>query len=177
MAELDEEDEEEDGEDPEQPGSQVPASVLTRVTRPALDSRVLLAEGGGSAAHAQAHSQHTLRDLRLQLAQQISVLAAERTHSGPKETLLRGWQTSSIASSGRPAADGRPALPPVSDRRVEALLQKADRVLDGLCRGRGAADAAADPAERSSQPIAPGVPSLEYRSQAGPPTSGRPGRQ
>ncbi|KAG7221234.1 hypothetical protein INR49_017451 [Caranx melampygus] len=59
-------------------------------------------------------SQLTLQDLRLQFAEQISLLAQERRSSDMKETLLR-------------------------DNRIDSLIQKADRVLNSLsqsCDGR-----------------------------------------
>lgn len=55
----------------------------------------------------QADSELTLRDLRLQLAEQISLLASERKSSDAAESLFR-------------------------DRRMESLIQKADQVLDSL---------------------------------------------
>ncbi|XP_023253624.1 lung adenoma susceptibility protein 2 [Seriola lalandi dorsalis] len=56
---------------------------------------------------SQVDSQQTLRDLRLQFAEQISLLATERKSSDIKETLLRG-------------------------NKIESLIQKADQVLNSL---------------------------------------------
>ncbi|XP_075935868.1 lung adenoma susceptibility protein 2 isoform X2 [Anarhichas minor] len=64
--------------------------------------------------------QRTLRDLRLQFAEQISVLAAERHSSDVMETLFR-------------------------DNRMESLIQKADQVLNSLSHSSGEADGPADP--------------------------------
>ncbi|KAK9532952.1 hypothetical protein VZT92_010309 [Zoarces viviparus] len=64
--------------------------------------------------------QRTLRDLRLQFAEQISVLAAERHSSDIMETLFR-------------------------DNRMESLIQKADQVLNSLSHSSGEADGPADP--------------------------------
>ncbi|XP_068562180.1 lung adenoma susceptibility protein 2 [Cebidichthys violaceus] len=63
--------------------------------------------------------QRTLRDLRLQFAEQISVLAAERGSSDVMETLFR-------------------------DNRMESLIQKADQVLTSLSHGSAEADGPAD---------------------------------
>lgn len=109
----------------------------------------------------QADSQLTLRDLRLQLAQQISLLAAERTDSSIKEKLFRGPGTSATVLGGQMQRwlrilDGLPAVSPLSDNRMESLLQKADQVLNHLSQGCGAAEPPAGPAERHSQPITPG---------------------
>ncbi|XP_070707076.1 lung adenoma susceptibility protein 2 isoform X2 [Pempheris klunzingeri] len=69
---------------------------------------------------AQVDSQQTLRDLRLQFAEQISSLTAERQSSDIMETLFR-------------------------DNRIEALIQKADHVLNSLSQSSGGADSIADP--------------------------------
>lgn len=45
------------------------------------------------SVYNQADSQQTLRDLRLQFAEQISLLSAERKHSDVVETLFRGKNT------------------------------------------------------------------------------------
>uniref|UniRef100_A0A1A8MK44 Chromosome 18 open reading frame 54 n=1 Tax=Nothobranchius pienaari TaxID=704102 RepID=A0A1A8MK44_9TELE len=66
----------------------------------------------------QAENQQTLRFLRLQLAEQISVLAAERTGSDSLAALFR-------------------------DNRIESLIQKAEQVLNSLS---GRTESPADPA-------------------------------
>ncbi|XP_035464823.2 lung adenoma susceptibility protein 2 isoform X4 [Scophthalmus maximus] len=60
---------------------------------------------------SQFDSQLTLRDLRLQFAEQISLLTTERKSSDIVETLFR-------------------------DNRIESLIQKADQVLNSLCPSR-----------------------------------------
>eukprot|EP00066_Takifugu_rubripes_P013435 XP_011602701.1 PREDICTED: lung adenoma susceptibility protein 2 isoform X2 [Takifugu rubripes] len=82
---------------------------------------------------SQVNGQQTLRNLRLQFAEQISLLAAERSSSSMKETLLR-------------------------DNRMELLIQKADQVLNSLSRGCGAAERPPDPADTSTQPFTQDVP-------------------
>ncbi|XP_049909169.1 lung adenoma susceptibility protein 2 isoform X4 [Epinephelus moara] len=69
---------------------------------------------------AKGDSQQTLRDLRLQFAEEISLLAAERNSSDVMETLFR-------------------------DNRIESLIQKADQVLNRLSQSYGGADCPADP--------------------------------
>ncbi|XP_037609320.1 lung adenoma susceptibility protein 2 isoform X2 [Sebastes umbrosus] len=69
---------------------------------------------------AQGDSQQTLRDLRLQFAEQISLLATERNSSDIMDTLFR-------------------------DNRIESLIQKADRVLSSLSQSSGEAERLADP--------------------------------
>ncbi|KAM9840954.1 lung adenoma susceptibility protein 2 isoform 2-T2 [Aulostomus maculatus] len=64
-------------------------------------------------APSQADSQQTLRDLRLQFAEQISRLAAER-ESSIVDSLFR-------------------------DNRLESLIEKADQVLNSLSQGSGGA--------------------------------------
>ncbi|KAF0031920.1 hypothetical protein F2P81_016475 [Scophthalmus maximus] len=59
----------------------------------------------------RTRSQLTLRDLRLQFAEQISLLTTERKSSDIVETLFR-------------------------DNRIESLIQKADQVLNSLCPSR-----------------------------------------
>ncbi|XP_026194742.1 lung adenoma susceptibility protein 2 isoform X2 [Anabas testudineus] len=68
---------------------------------------------------SQAGSQQSLKDLRLQFAQQISLLAAERKNSDVVETLFR-------------------------DSTIESLIQKADHVLNSLSLSSGRADSPAD---------------------------------
>lgn len=47
------------------------------------------------SSNSQAESQQTLRDLRLQFAEQISLLATKRKESDTIETLFRGtWAKS-----------------------------------------------------------------------------------
>ncbi|KAG7499410.1 hypothetical protein JOB18_036999 [Solea senegalensis] len=84
---------------------------------------------------SQVGSQLSLRDLRLQFAEQISQLAAERRSSGSMETLFR-------------------------DNRIESLIQKADHVLNSLCQRREGAvspvnteDLLTSPSHRSSFPL------------------------
>lgn len=108
--------------------------------------------GGVVAALRQADSEEALRELRLQLAQQISLLAAERTHSSLKEKLCRGGESSPPVLPVPHLAEVCDAVSPPSDDRVELLLQKADRVLNSLSQGCGAAEAPAEPAGRSSPP-------------------------
>nr|XP_020456858.1 lung adenoma susceptibility protein 2 [Monopterus albus]XP_020456859.1 lung adenoma susceptibility protein 2 [Monopterus albus] len=67
----------------------------------------------------QADSQQTLRDLSLQFAEQISLLATERKSSDIMET-------------------------PFTDRRIEALIQKVDQVLNSLSQSCGRPDSPAD---------------------------------
>nr|XP_046230948.1 lung adenoma susceptibility protein 2 isoform X2 [Scatophagus argus] len=87
----------------------------------------------GEHTSAQADSQQTLRDLRLQFAEQISLLAAEKKSSDIVETLFR-------------------------DDRIESLIQKADQVLNSLSQSSGGADSPVDPAETSTQPKTQVVP-------------------
>ncbi|XP_054468845.1 lung adenoma susceptibility protein 2 isoform X2 [Anoplopoma fimbria] len=79
-----------------------------------------LEDGDPDRTPSQADSQQTLRDLRLQFAEQISLLAAERHSSDVMETLFR-------------------------DNRLESLIQKADQVLNSLSHSSGEADGPADP--------------------------------
>lgn len=67
---------------------------------------------------AQVDSQQTLRDLRLQFAEQISLFSSEKSNS--LETLFR-------------------------DNRIESLIQKADQVLNSLSQSCGGADSPAGP--------------------------------
>uniref|UniRef100_A0A3Q1F2B9 Lung adenoma susceptibility protein 2 n=1 Tax=Acanthochromis polyacanthus TaxID=80966 RepID=A0A3Q1F2B9_9TELE len=67
---------------------------------------------------AQVDDQQTLRDLRLQLAEQISVIAADRKDS--KTALFR-------------------------DNRIESLIQKADQVLNSLSQNCGGAESPPEP--------------------------------
>ncbi|KAM7369386.1 hypothetical protein PAMP_013658 [Pampus punctatissimus] len=76
----------------------------------------------------QVDSQQTLRDLRLQFAEQISLLAAERKSSDIMETLFR-------------------------DNRIESLIQKADQVLNSLSQSSGGAGSLTDPV--SSAAVSP----------------------
>lgn len=69
---------------------------------------------------AQAGSQQTLRDLRLQFAEQISLLTAERKSS---DVVMNMYQ----------------------DNRIESLIQKADEVLNSLSQSSGQAECPADP--------------------------------
>ncbi|XP_076613584.1 lung adenoma susceptibility protein 2 isoform X2 [Chaetodon auriga] len=64
---------------------------------------------------SQVESQQTLRDLRLQFAEQISVLTAGNTASDIMETLSR-------------------------DNRIESLILKADQVLSSLSQSSGGLD-------------------------------------
>ncbi|XP_041826332.1 lung adenoma susceptibility protein 2 isoform X2 [Melanotaenia boesemani] len=77
---------------------------------------------------AQVDKHQSLRDLRLQLAEQISLLAAERQGSEVLATSFR-------------------------DNRMEALIQKADQVLNWLSHSGGGSEGPADPVSR-----APGSP-------------------
>ncbi|XP_070845062.1 lung adenoma susceptibility protein 2 isoform X2 [Chaetodon trifascialis] len=65
--------------------------------------------------HSQIESQQTLRDLRLQFAEQISVLTAGNTTSDVMETLSR-------------------------ENRIESLILKADQVLSSLSQSSGGVD-------------------------------------
>ncbi|KAM6902354.1 lung adenoma susceptibility protein 2 [Xenentodon cancila] len=65
-------------------------------------------------------SQQMLQDVRLQLAEQISLLATEGKGSNILKTVF-------------------------SDNRIETLIQKADEVLDSLSQSRGRAERSADP--------------------------------
>ncbi|XP_031143141.1 lung adenoma susceptibility protein 2 isoform X1 [Sander lucioperca] len=77
----------------------------------------------------QVDSQQTLRDLRLQFAEQISLLAAERNTSDIMETLSR-------------------------DNRLESLIQKADQVLNSLSQSSGEADPGS-PADCVEEAVSP----------------------
>uniref|UniRef100_A0A1A7YX00 Chromosome 18 open reading frame 54 n=1 Tax=Iconisemion striatum TaxID=60296 RepID=A0A1A7YX00_9TELE len=80
---------------------------------------------------AQVENQQTLRDLRLQLAEQISVLAAERTGSDSLAALFR-------------------------ENRIESLIQKADQVLNSLS---GRTESRADPASSvHTEDLLPSLP-------------------
>ncbi|XP_018523331.1 lung adenoma susceptibility protein 2 [Lates calcarifer] len=70
-------------------------------------------------ACSQVDSQQTLRDLRLQFAEQISLLAAERKSSDTMDPLFR-------------------------DNKIESLIQKADRVLNSLSHSCEGGDNPAD---------------------------------
>ncbi|XP_042365785.1 lung adenoma susceptibility protein 2 isoform X3 [Plectropomus leopardus] len=77
---------------------------------------------------SQVDSWQTVRDLRLQFAEQISLLAAERNSSDVMETPLR-------------------------DNRIESLIQKADQVLNRLSQSYGGADSAAPSAVTFSEKL------------------------
>lgn len=106
----------------------------------------------------QVDSQRTLRNLRLQFAEQISLLAAERTSSSTRETLLRGLRNTRkrVCEIGRGLLFEPPCL--LSDNRMERLIHKADQVLNSLSRRCGAAG---HPAERSAPPFTQGLFALE----------------
>lgn len=93
MAEL------EDEEDPDGTVSQVTAFIET----PEMFLWAVSAEHPPLMRHSlgclcfQVNGQQTLRNLRLQFAEQISLLAAERHSSSMKETLLRGCEASASA--------------------------------------------------------------------------------
>ncbi|XP_059213253.1 lung adenoma susceptibility protein 2 isoform X2 [Centropristis striata] len=70
---------------------------------------------------AQVDSQQTLRELRLQFSEQISLLAAERNSSDIVETQFR-------------------------DHRIESLIQKADQVLNRLSQSSGGGQSPVGPA-------------------------------
>ncbi|KAM4527621.1 lung adenoma susceptibility protein 2 isoform 1-T3 [Odontesthes bonariensis] len=67
-------------------------------------------EKDGDAHQTPAQGQQTLRDLRLQLAEHISLLSAKRSSSDVLTTLFR-------------------------DNKIESLIQKADQVLNSLSSG------------------------------------------
>ncbi|XP_077352857.1 lung adenoma susceptibility protein 2 isoform X2 [Festucalex cinctus] len=67
----------------------------------------------------QGDTQQSLKDLRLQFAEQISLITSERKSSDFAESLLR-------------------------DNRLESLIQKADQVLNSLSQSFGAAQSLAD---------------------------------
>ncbi|XP_068430538.1 lung adenoma susceptibility protein 2 [Clinocottus analis] len=69
---------------------------------------------------SQVDSQQALRDLRLQFAEQISLLSAERGSADVMDSLFR-------------------------DNRMESLIQKADQVLNSLAYSSGEVDGPADP--------------------------------
>lgn len=69
---------------------------------------------------AEVGSQQALRDLRLQFAEQISLLTTERKSS---DVVMNMYQ----------------------DNRIESLIQKADQVLNSLSRSSGQAESPADP--------------------------------
>ncbi|XP_032394991.1 lung adenoma susceptibility protein 2 isoform X2 [Etheostoma spectabile] len=77
----------------------------------------------------QVDSQLTLRDLRLQFAEQISLLAAERNSSDIMGTLFK-------------------------DNRIESLIQKADQVLNSLSQSSGEADPGS-PADYVEEAVSP----------------------
>ncbi|XP_051269482.1 lung adenoma susceptibility protein 2 isoform X2 [Dicentrarchus labrax] len=88
--------------------------------RPGAPSWVAeLEDDDGDQMPAQVDSQQTLRELRLQFAEQISLLAAEKKSSDIMETLFR-------------------------DNRLESLIQKADQVLNSLSQSSGGAGSLAD---------------------------------
>ncbi|XP_074547129.1 lung adenoma susceptibility protein 2 isoform X2 [Halichoeres trimaculatus] len=73
-----------------------------------------LEDAGSEQTSAQVDSQQTLRDLRLQFAEQISLLTFEEKGSDTMETLFK-------------------------NNRIESLIQKADQVLNSLSQSsRGA---------------------------------------
>ncbi|CAK6972526.1 lung adenoma susceptibility protein 2 [Scomber scombrus] len=78
-------------------------------------------------SETQVDSQLTLRDLRLQFAEQISLLA-KRKSSDVMENLFR-------------------------DNKIESLIQKADQVLNSLSQSSGAAESLPDPV--SSAAVSP----------------------
>ncbi|XP_073333437.1 lung adenoma susceptibility protein 2 isoform X3 [Pagrus major] len=80
----------------------------------------------------EVDSQLTLRDLRLQFAEQISLLAAEKK-SSDMETFFR-------------------------DNRIESLIQKADQVLNSLSQSSGRAYSPADADESRAQPKTQDIP-------------------
>ncbi|KAM9323695.1 lung adenoma susceptibility protein 2 [Pholidichthys leucotaenia] len=71
-------------------------------------------------APAQVDSQQSLRDLRLQFAEQISLLTTERKGSDVVTTLFK-------------------------DNKIESLIQKADQVLNSLSQTSVAAESSANP--------------------------------
>lgn len=107
----------------------------------------------------QVDSQQTLRDLRLQFAEQISLLAAEKKSSDIMETLFRGkktnidywWKTESDSSNGLLNVFLLFVSVLLSDNRIESLIQKADQVLNSLSQSSGGADRPAAPAETRTQ--------------------------
>lgn len=117
----------------------------------------------------QVDSQQTLRDLRLQFAEQISLLATERKNSHVIETLFRGkkgekkqypptyiynicrlnhWCNTSPKCVCRCVF----AFPLLLDNRIESLIQKADQVLNSLSRRSGGENCPVDSAETRTQP-------------------------
>nr|XP_057920298.1 lung adenoma susceptibility protein 2 isoform X2 [Doryrhamphus excisus] len=74
-----------------------------------------------AAVAQEDDSQESLRNLRLQFAEQISLLASERKHPNFTESFLRG-------------------------NRLESLIQKADQVVNFLSRSFGATESLADSA-------------------------------
>ncbi|XP_044190337.1 lung adenoma susceptibility protein 2 isoform X1 [Thunnus albacares] len=84
-----------------------------------------LEEDDPDLAPSQVDSQQTLRDLRLQFAEQISLLAAERKSSDIMETMFR-------------------------DNRIESLIQKADKVLNSLSQSSAGAESLADPVSNAA---------------------------
>lgn len=75
---------------------------------------------------AQIDSRQTLRALRLQFAEHISLLTAEKTKSDKVESLFR-------------------------DNRIESLIQKADQVLNSLSQSSGGASSPEDSEETRTQ--------------------------
>lgn len=83
---------------------------------------------------AHAESQQTLRDLRLQFAEQISLLATKKKGSDVIETLFR-------------------------DNRIESLIQKADQVLSSLSHRAEGELCPGGSAESTTPPATPVCPS------------------
>ncbi|KAM3600276.1 uncharacterized protein V6R79_020597 [Siganus canaliculatus] len=80
-------------------------------------------------------SQQALADLRLQFAEQISLLAADKKSTDIMETLFR-------------------------DNRIESLIQKADQVLNSLSQSSAGADSAAGPVSPSDSVEGPDAEEL-----------------
>lgn len=116
--------------------------------------------------HCQAESQQTLRDLRLQFAEQISLLATKKKGSDVIETLFRGacacvW-VQNLTPKHVPAfilfffCSSALIL---SDNRIESLIQKADQVLSSLSHRAEGELCPGGSAESTTPPATPGSPS------------------
>lgn len=111
--------------------------------------------------HCQAESQQTLRDLRLQFAEQISLLATKK-ESDVIDTLFRGVCV--CVSQTWPLNMSLPFIYCLSalllsDNRIESLIQKADQVLSSLSQRADGEFCPGGSAKSSTLPETPGSPS------------------
>lgn len=108
----------------------------------------------------QDDNQQTLKGLRLQFAEQISLLVAERKSSDLVEKLFRGTQNTNRWCQNRlhsskcyPILKMSPLFVShfLSDNKIESLIQKADQVLNSLSQSCAEADCPANPANTGTQ--------------------------